>query len=89
MWVGTDDACRIFAVVVERHGELIGTIYHVVIGYDVAIAADDNTAARSLLFRCLHFAALRTSALIGIAKEAEGIEETSKGVVIGLNGLYF
>ena len=40
---GSDDAGRELTVVVQCDGQLVCAFHHVVVGYDITIAADDDT----------------------------------------------
>jgi hypothetical protein len=54
-FVCTNDACREFAVVVECYRQFVSSFYHVVVGDDISVAADDDTRACSLSLGSLRY----------------------------------
>ena len=86
--VGSNDACIEFAVVVERYGQFVGTIYHMVIGDDIAVCANDDTRACGFPLWSLDFSLLLASIALWIAEKSEGVgEEVGEGVALYLNRL--
>ena len=77
--VGADDASLELAAVVELDGYLVGLPDDVVVGHDVAVLADDDSAAGSVAVWLLVLALL--GLLATLAKAEEVAEEVLKGIL--------
>ncbi len=82
--VGTNDCRREVTVVVEGDFELIGLLYHMVVGDDVAVAADYHSRAEAYLTR-LRLLLLRLPGLLGLAsrRAEEKFEKRIVEIAVG------
>ena len=88
--VSTDDASRILLrVLVQRNGQFVGTVHHVVVGNDISVGRNNHTRTCCCTLWSLHLTLASTvvAALSASEEASEGVREEILEWVAVLNGL--